>query len=327
MKKFFTLLLLSGFLGSSLPADEGVIFPTGVTGQRLATEALWHNFLLLPKENRPRIVLVLGGGGARGLSHIGVLRVLEQEKIPIDEIVGVSVGSLIGALYAANVPIKDMESMAVEVGWNKLTNISKVGVFKMILAESLFSTKRMETYLTQHIGGKNFEDLKIPFMCVATDLRTGEAVIFHEGAVAVAARASATIPGIFSPVDYRHRSLVDGGLVDNLPIDLARAAREDVIVIGVLPRANEQKEEINTVFKTLVRSIEIQRDSIIETKKKSADFMIEPFVGAMSIADLDRTEECIDAGILAGRETALDLKSLILSRTLKFQKRVAASER
>ncbi len=178
------------------PSPPSLILPTGVTWDRMNTEIKWDAVRKLPVPNRPKISVVLGGGGARGLAHIGVLRVLEEERIPIDEIVGVSVGAVIGGLYASGMPIDDIERMASDIGWDKLTDLSRLRVFRLIVHEDLLSTERMEQYLKLHIGDKYFSDLKIPFACVATDLRTGEKVVFKEGSVALAARTSATIPVI-----------------------------------------------------------------------------------------------------------------------------------
>jgi NTE family protein len=259
--------------------------------------------------------LVLGGGGARGLSHIGVLKVLEEERIPIDEIVGVSVGALIGALYAAGIPLSDIEKMAHEVGWDKLTDFSKISFLKLILSDELLSSEKMERYLNKQFGDKYFTDLKIPFTCVATDIRNGERVVFREGPVAIAARASATVPAIFKPVEYRQRLLVDGGLVDNLPTDEVNISqRENSIVVAVIPTATTKIGDSYSVFQSFLRSIDIQKDVILDVKKKSADFLIEPLVGDMGIADLNKGLESIESGTLATRLLALDLKKKILRK-------------
>lgn len=316
-------IVMASFLTAKLSA--AIILPYGVSEKRLTTEVQWKEFENLPKSERPRIILVLGGGGARGLSHLGVLRVLKEERIPVDEIVGVSVGALIGALYAAGIPSDRIETMAAEIGWNKLTDFSKVSMVKLILSEELMSTRGMETYLQSRIGDKNFSDLKIPFSCIATDIRTGERVIFREGPVAIAARASATFPAVFKPVEYRQRSLVDGGLVDNLPVDIPDTHNGQDILVGVLPKVELLASDGSTVFKSLVRAIEIQRNVILQANKKSADFLIEPDVKDVGIADLNRSKDCIEAGVLAARKSALDLKELILKRVASEKKDAVGS--
>src|SRR5262249_40670928 len=136
----------------------------------------------------------------------------------------------IGALYAAGISTSEMEEMSSEIGWSALTNYSRFSLFKLLVMEQQMSTDNMEAYLRKHINGKRFDQLRIPFACIATDLETGERVVFREGEVALAARASATIPGLFQPVVFRHRYLVDGGLVGNIPTDLVADMGADVIV-------------------------------------------------------------------------------------------------
>lgn len=291
--------------------------PSGVSEKRFSTEILWHAFEKLKPADRPRVILVLGGGGAKGLAHIGVLRVLREERVPIDEVVGVSVGALIGSLRAAGIGDEELEQMASEIGWNSLSSYSKTNAVKLFLSDELFSSQGMENYLKARMGEKTFADLPLPFSCVATDLRTGERVVFKEGPVAFAARASATIPGLFQPVPYRQRLLVDGGIVDNLPTDIAEPKKDWDVVIAVLPRADRLPAEKLTVFRSLTRALEIQGRVIVRENRKSADFVIEPEVGDVSIADLKRSRDCIEAGTIAARKAALELKALLLQRLLE----------
>lgn len=323
-KTLVTLLcLVAVSTGAARGGDSDVIYPQGVSAERLGTEAIWPAVSRLKVGDRPRVILVLGGGGARGLSAIGVLRVFEQERIPVDQVIGVSVGALIGALFASGVSVDRIEEMASEVGWNQLSDFSKVGMVRLILNDDLLTTDKMQSFMDDQVKGRNFSDLNVPFACIATDLRTGERVIFREGPVALAARASATIPGIFRPVEYRHRLLVDGGLVDNFPTDVAITEGNDLIV-GVLPRSTLKVAEVSTVFQSLVRSIEVQRDVIMKEKKKTADFLIEPDVGSVSFIDLGRSKECIEAGVVATRKAALDLKKLIIIRTVQRRNHATA---
>jgi NTE family protein len=319
-------LFLVVLLGVAHPLGWAVpIMPAHVSRERLATNALWDQLRNKPVGERPRVILVLGGGGARGLSHIGVLRVLEQEHIPVDQIVGVSVGALIGALYASGLSVDQIESMAQDIGWKNLTDFSRFRLLKLILTDELLSTSKMEAYLDKKLGGLYFNDLKIPFVCIATDIRTGERVVFKEGPVAFAARASATIPGVFKPVPYRHRSLVDGGVVDNLPTNIITVDDND-FVLAVLPKVESEQKEVTTVLKTLVRSVEIQKDTMMQERKKDADFLIEPNVGDVSMVELDRYKECIDAGLLETRARVLALKKTLLQRAYKKNKKLVAGQ-
>jgi NTE family protein len=300
---------------------SNVTLPTHVSDRRFATELLWRSFKLLPKNERPRVILVLGGGGARGLSHIGVLRVLEQEQIPVDEIVGVSVGALIGSLYAAGLPVEKIESMAHDIGWDKLTGQSKISMLRLLLSNELVPTARMETYLNKYMGKKTFADLRIPFLCVATDMQSGQRVILKDGPVAPAARASATIPGLFQPVTIDGHVLVDGGLVDNLPTNVADIRPDWDVVIAVLPHVDVTTLPTNTVYRTLIRSLEIQRDVIVAQNREHADVLIEPQVSNIGFADLDKSVECVDAGVRAARLQALEIKKVLLRRVTQGKPR------
>ncbi|HSQ78718.1 MAG TPA: patatin-like phospholipase family protein, partial [Nitrospirota bacterium] len=164
---------------------------------------------------RPKIALVLGGGAARGFAHIGVIRALEQEKVPIDMIVGTSVGSLIGAIYA-----NDTNSFELE--WTAFTlekdDLFDYALFSAITGMGVVKGDKLEDFVKTKITTANIENLKLPFTAVATDLNRGTHVVLDRGSVAKAVHASSAIPGVFSPVDYQGRVLVDGGFLDNIPI-------------------------------------------------------------------------------------------------------------
>lgn len=298
-------MLLTGMLTRpALPFDE----------ETFISDYLWQRFSRLKPPQRPRIALVLGGGGARGLAHIGVLKVFDEEKIPVDMIVGTSVGALVGALYAAGEPVSRIETMGQSVDWNNLADVKGSSLVKLIIKEQLLSAEKLEHYLNDKIGPKRFSDLSIPFACVATDLMSGERLIMRDGEVALAARASATIPGIFAPVEYRHRFLVDGGIYDNLPTDVAKLLGAD-IVIAVAVQADISKHNVDNVFMTLTQAIYIQGRVLDEGRMKDADILIRPQVGDVSAVDLGRSEECIDAGIAAARQSMSALKLMLIKRT------------
>lgn len=284
--------------------------------REMLTGFLWSDIIALPQDKRPKIALVLGGGGARGLAHIGVLKVLEQESIPIDFVIGTSVGSIIGALYCAGMKISEIERLGENTGWDKLTNISGAALVKLLMAESLLSTKKTERYLGKFLGDKRFEDLDIPFACVAADVQTGEKIVFKEGDVLKAIRASSTVPGLFKPVEYRHRFLVDGGLVDNLPTDVAKMMGADII-IAVPVDADFSKYKLENVLQILNQAIYIQGKVMGEELEKNSDILIEPHVKDITAMDLWRSEECIDAGEKAARKVIVNLKNMIIDRTFK----------
>ncbi|MBI5572994.1 MAG: patatin-like phospholipase family protein [Elusimicrobia bacterium] len=278
----------------------------------LLRNLLWKDFLAL-EGIRPKIALVLGGGGARGLTHIGVLKALEEKKIPIDIIVGTSIGALVGGLYASGMKIEDLEKMGQGIGWNKISNLSSVKLFTLITAESLLSTEKLEKYLKKYIGAQKFDELKIPFACVACDIKTGERIVFKDGEAAFAMRVSATIPGVFNPVEYRHRLLVDGGIVDNLPVDIAKVMDADFI-IAVYPQADISNFEVKNVMTTLSQVINLQGGFLMAKQMKESDFLLIPNVKNVSLIELDRSQECIEAGIVATRNKIDEIKDKILEK-------------
>lgn len=306
-------ILILSFIPTSFAQEQEPAFDP----DSFLTQYFWQEVITLSPPKRPKVVLVLSGGGARGLAHIGVLKVLKEEGVTVDAVVGTSVGALIGALYCAGVDLGKIETMAEDIGWNKLTNLSTPSLVTLIISEKLLSTENMEKYVSENIGKKEFYELKIPFACVATDIKTGEKIIFREGDVANAARASATIPGVFEPVEYRHRYLVDGGLVDNVPTDLAKMFDADII-IAVDIRDDFARYNTSNVMLVLSQAIFIQGSLLSRESLKTADVVISPSVSDVSAYELWRGRECMDAGIIATRKAVPQIKKMIMDRTFKW---------
>jgi len=189
---------------------------------------------------RPRIGLALGGGAARGLAHIGVLKVLEQADIPIDIIAGTSMGAFIGAMYAAGVPIDHMEKAALEIDWRSMTRL----LDPVLPTSGLTDSKKLVSFIAELLPARDFEDLNRPLAITATDINTGEAIIIKQGDLLEGLRAGLAFPGIFSPVRFGQRFLVDGGLCKPIPIDVARHLGADkVIGVCTIPTVNKQTPE------------------------------------------------------------------------------------
>jgi NTE family protein len=202
--------------------------------------------------NRRKIGLALGSGAARGLAHIGVLKVLSANQIPIDFIAGSSIGALIGALYVSGLSIDQMEEVACNVDW-KLT----AQLFTPTLPYAgLVEGKRIRHFLGSLIGDKNFEDAKLPFAVVATDVLTGEEIIIKNGSLIEAVRASISIPGIFTPVVYQNRFLVDGGVVNPVPVDVVRDMGADIVIaVNVMSSLNAKAKNIILPDETSQKSL------------------------------------------------------------------------
>ncbi len=167
-------------------------------------------------KGRKRVGLALGGGGARGMAHVGVIRVLEREGIPIDCIAGTSAGSLAGAAYAGGIRGHDLVELALRLRWRDI-------VRPVWPRQGFVSFARLEDFVAELLGDPEFADLEIPYAAMAADLATGEQVVLKEGRVAPAVQASCSVPGIATPVAIDGRLLADGGVVNNLPISAVRA--------------------------------------------------------------------------------------------------------
>jgi len=178
---------------------------------------------------KKKVGLVLGGGVARGIAHIGVLKVLHSYKVPIDYIVGTSSGSLVGAAYASGMDISLIEQVALHIHWPDLV---KLAFFR----PGFVSEESIEEFVVKYIGDMNVAELKIPFAAVATDIRTGDEVVLSEGKVSKLVAASSAFPGFFAPADIEGRFLIDGGIAGNVPVDVARRmGAEFVIASNVIP--------------------------------------------------------------------------------------------
>jgi NTE family protein len=282
--------------------------------ENFLVDILWQKVERLSLPKRPKIALVLSGGGARGIAHIGVLRAICKEHIPIDLVVGTSVGSIVGAFYCANVPFEKMYDIANKTNLGTFSNINYISIMDMLLTDELFSNDKLEKYINENIGNVKFDELKIPLVCVATDLNTGERILLREGSVASAARASSTIPGIFKPIEYMQRYLVDGGLTENIPVNVAKIFDCDVI-IAVSIAADITKNNTDSIIETLMQAIYIQGMAFDQYNLNSADVVICPDVGYLSILDFKHSYPCIDKGFIAATKAIKDIKKIIISKT------------
>ena len=189
---------------------------------------------------KPRLGLALGSGAARGLAHIGVLKVLEEANIPIDIITGTSMGAFIGAMYAAGVPVVQMEQVALEIDWRSMARLLN----PVIPTSGLTDGKKLVAFMAELLPAREFKDLRHPLAVTATDINTGEAIIIKKGDLLEALRASLAFPGIFPPVRFGQRFLVDGGLCKPLPTDVARhLGAENVIGVCTIPAVIKKTPE------------------------------------------------------------------------------------
>jgi NTE family protein len=298
---------------------------------------------LAQAQERPRVGLVLSGGGARGLSHVGVLKVLEAERIPIDAIAGTSMGAIVGGLYASGMSATELDAALRSVDWEAVFarrvdrqhlsqrrkeedfEISPVIEFGMREGElrapiGAVSSRGLETLLRRYtlpvLQVNSFDRLPIRFRAVATDLETGAAVVLDRGDLALALRSSMSVPGVFPPTEVEGRLLGDGGLVNNVPIDVARAMGVDVVIVVNIGTPLAGRETLNSAVGITAQMINILTEQNVQRSLSSLgtrDILIVPPLGALSSADFEKAPIAIAAGEV-GAAAALDrLRALSVS--------------
>jgi NTE family protein len=257
-----------------------------------------------------KVGLALGGGAARGLAHIGVLEVLEKEGIPVDMIAGTSAGAAVGALYAQGKPAGQIKELALNTGWRRLVSLIDLALPKSGFIEGT----RIKNLLKSVIGDISFSDLKIPLACVATDIMSGEEVVISDGSVLEGVRASISIPVIFTAVKWQNRYLVDGGLVNPVPVSTVKEMGADfVIAVNVIPPmgvrlqpAKEAKEP--GIFQSMLHSLYIATYSLVRSNLAGADIVIEPRLPHIGYGDFHRISDSITQGEIAARELVEQIK-------------------
>ncbi|SDI66096.1 patatin-like phospholipase family protein [Natribacillus halophilus] len=219
-------------------------------------------------KDRPLIGLALGSGGARGIAHIGVLEVLEEQGIPVDFISGSSVGALIGSLFAGGQSVADLRKIASLFRRKYYIDFT---VPKM----GFVTGKRLEELFFMLTKGESLENLQTPVSVVATDLNSGERVLLTEGSIAKAVRASVSIPGIFVPYRYGDHLLVDGGVIDRVPASVVTEMGAD-IVLAVDVSYFPEKPANETIYDVIMHSMEIMSRELVRAKQINADILMEP---------------------------------------------------
>jgi len=254
--------------------------------------------------DRPGIGLALGGGFARGFAHLGVLRVLEENQIPISHIAGTSVGSILGAAYASGAPLSRIISTCRTL---RFRDIARWRVSRLGLA----SNHRLGDLIERVFESRQFEELRIPLAVVATDLSTGEPVVFTQGNLVDAIRASCAFPGLFEPVEIGTRCLADGGLVAPVP---TRAARElgATSVLGISVGMHDGFRGAPTnIFQVVSRAVSAAQKHQLEVWERHADLVLRPEVQSLAWDDFDRAEEAIAAGAAAARRALPRIQKLL----------------
>jgi NTE family protein len=254
---------------------------------------------------RPRIGVALGGGFARGIAHLGVLRVLEQEGIPVDFLAGTSAGSMLAIAYASGHTIPEITRQA------KATRFRDFGNWKLSWM-GLASNQKLEHYPRKYLGVSTFEELKIPLAIAASDLGTGEPVYFTRGPLGPALRASCAYPGMFVPVEIEGRTLVDGFLAAPVPVNALRVMGADIVIAVFLEAASNRKP--SSIVDVIALSFAIlQRHADLEWRR-TADIIIEPVVKDFLWDDFERTPELMAAGEAAARAALPNIRLALEAR-------------
>jgi NTE family protein len=246
--------------------------------------------------SRPKVGLVLGGGGVRGFAHVGVIRVLEREKIPIDFIVGTSVGSLVAAIYADKKNSFELEWIAFSLEERDLFDYTFISP-----TQGFVRGDRLEDFIVKKLSAKEIQQLKMPFAAVATDIQEGEVVVLQSGSLARAVRASSAIPGMFIPVRHQGKLLVDGGVLNNVPVDVARKMGAEV-VIAVDLNGGKKSAAVSNIFDTLAQALYFMAAENAEPKLKQADIVVRPKVSDVALLDFSRKKELLTVGIEAAEQ-------------------------
>ncbi len=242
-----------------------------------------------------KLGLALGGGGARGLAHIGVLKVLEEEGLAADFVAGTSVGSLIGALYCCGYGWRQLAELARSTNWHDLVTfkVPRLG---------LVDARKLERLVDRLAGGRRLEQLPIPFRAVAVDITAGEEVVLAEGPVSRAVRASSSIPGIFEPTPWEGRLLVDGGLLDNVPSGVARDMGAEVVLAVNLSGEQARNRPPESIVDVVIYTLEVLIHGQGLKGTAAADVAVAPDLTGFSYRNLGRLKEMLEQGEKAMRE-------------------------
>ncbi|HTR45880.1 MAG TPA: patatin-like phospholipase family protein [Verrucomicrobiae bacterium] len=262
-----------------------------------------RSFAYAGQGDRPKVGVALGGGFARGIAHIGVLRVLEENEIPVDYIAGTSVGALIAATYAGGTPLHEMERQGAETHFRDFGRwtLSRMG---------MASNERLEDFLHKFTRVQRFDEMKIPLSIVATDLVEGKSVYFTDGEVGPALRASCAYPGLFLPVNYRGHVLVDGFLTETVPAPAARRLGAEVVISVHLEPGLIESGPRNTI-EIISRSFSIIQGAASQPWRAATDVLIEPDVHHILWDEFAKTPLLVAAGEAAARAALPEIRAAL----------------
>lgn len=283
-----------------------------VTPDLVLRSFLWDEFTALPAEKRPKVGLALSAGGVRGFAHVGVLEALHNAGVPIDLMAGTSMGAVVGSLYAAGLPTEKLWEISAHMTMDKITpDFNLMGLFRFLFLQRLPSSSNLQKFFQEQLGDMQFEDMAIPFATAAMDVKTGEQVVFDSGPVDIAVRASMNLPGIFDPVEYRHRRLVDGAVVNYLPVNLVKNKGADYIIASVTP-PDFYSQTPQTVAAYLLRVGDVRGAAMIEEAAEKANFVIQNRVLDVGTLELDKLHQAGEVGVRSAHKSLEALQDDLL---------------
>ncbi len=259
--------------------------------------------------SKPRVAVVLGGGAFLGMAHVGVLKVLEENNIPIDLIVGTSAGSFVGAMYASYPNSDTVKKIGFTIKSQEIFNAS---LFNSITG--FVTGENLQQYLTTHIKVKNIEDTKIPFVAVTTDLISGKTIALSSGPIAPSVNSSCAIPMIFEPVKMYGMTLVDGGVMDGVAVDIARTYNPDVIIAIDLMSVLSTTPELKNFIDVLGRSYQIAAYKLKEHIILDADIVLNPKLSEFPLLSDKFDQQVYDAGYTVAKEHIEEIKKIIAEK-------------
>jgi len=262
----------------------------------------------IPPPPRPaKVAVVLGAGAAKGFAHVGVLKILESRNIPIHMVVGTSVGSLVGCLYAYGHDAYKLQAIAHAMVRDDVVDLT-------LPANGFIKGEKLENYVNRMVQGAAIEAFRIPFHAVAADIQTGEETVFGTGNAGMAVRASCSVPGVFQPARISGKTYVDGGLVSPVAVDVARRYGADV-VIAVDISAGRNRAVPQGTIETIIHSVDIMYAKIAQMQLPRADVVIKPDVGHIGSSDFTQRHEAILAGEKAAA-AAIPAIEAVLAKSL-----------
>ncbi len=256
----------------------------------------------------PKFGLVLGGGAARGFAHVGVIQVLEEAGIKPDLVVGTSAGSLVAAFYASGQNGAQLQKVAETMEEATITDWTVP-----LLGRGMMRGDGLARYVNSHTGNRRIEELKMPLGIVATDLRTGDGVLFQRGDLGIAVRASSSVPAVFEPVRIGNREFVDGGLASPVPVRYARQMGAEYVLavdISSLPEVGKTGD----MFQILMQTFTIMGKSINNFELRNADLVVRPALGHVGSAEFSARRKSIEAGRAAMLQALPKLKAALAAQ-------------